>query len=47
MAIERKKEEQHLDLTPMIDVVFQLLIFFYGNGCVRHYSWFGYQASRS
>jgi len=28
MAIERKKEEQHLDLTPMIDVVFQLLIFF-------------------
>jgi biopolymer transport protein ExbD len=28
MAVERKKEEQHLDLTPMIDVVFQLLIFF-------------------
>ena len=28
MAVESKKEEQHLDLTPMIDVVFQLLIFF-------------------
>ena len=28
MAVESKKEEKHLDLTPMIDVVFQLLIFF-------------------
>ena len=28
MAVESKKEEQHLDLTTMIDVVFQLLIFF-------------------
>lgn len=28
MAVESKKKEEHLDLTPMIDVVFQLLIFF-------------------